>query len=95
MNTMLRKLALPAALTAALLLGACQNMMPAPQKTLYERLGGKDAITAVVDDFVGNVAAASASTAILPRPIYRALSGCWASRSAPARVDRALTRAAT
>ena len=25
-------------------------------KTLYERLGGKDAITAVVDDFVGRVA---------------------------------------
>jgi len=29
----------------------------APQKTLYERLGGQAAITAVVDDFVGNVAA--------------------------------------
>ena len=27
------------------------------QPTLYERLGGKPAITAVVDDFVGNVAA--------------------------------------
>jgi hemoglobin len=27
------------------------------QTTLYERLGGKPAITAVVDDFVGNVAA--------------------------------------
>jgi hemoglobin len=27
------------------------------QKSLYDRLGGKDAITAVVDDFVGNVAA--------------------------------------
>ena len=26
-------------------------------KSLYERLGGKDAITAVVDDFVGRVAA--------------------------------------
>ena len=26
-------------------------------KPLYDRLGGKDAITAVVDDFVGNVAA--------------------------------------
>jgi len=26
------------------------------QKPLYDRLGGKDAITAVVDDFVGNVA---------------------------------------
>ncbi len=27
-----------------------------PDKSLYERLGGKPAITAVVDDFVGNVA---------------------------------------
>jgi hemoglobin len=27
------------------------------EKSLYERLGGKDAITAVVDDFVANVAA--------------------------------------
>src|SRR5262245_15068036 len=26
-------------------------------KSLYDRLGGKDAITAVVEDFVGNVAA--------------------------------------
>jgi hemoglobin len=26
------------------------------QKSLYDRLGGKDAIVAVVDDFVGNVA---------------------------------------
>ena len=29
----------------------------ASTKSLYDRLGGKDAITAVVDDFVGNVAA--------------------------------------
>jgi hemoglobin len=45
------------ALVAALLLAACQDMGMAPQKSLYDRLGGKDAITAVVDDFVGNVAA--------------------------------------
>ena len=32
-----------------------QGMMPS--KSLFERLGGKPAITAVVDDFVGNVAA--------------------------------------
>ena len=57
MNALLRKLAFPTALVATLLLGACQGMMPMQQKTLYERLGGKDAITAVVDDFVGNVAA--------------------------------------
>jgi hemoglobin len=32
------------------------QMGMAPKKTLYERLGGQPAITAVVDDFVGNVA---------------------------------------
>src|SRR5262249_29157637 len=30
---------------------------PAMSKSLYERLGGKDAISAVVDDFAGNVLA--------------------------------------
>ena len=53
-------------LSAAMLvavLGACSNMshqeaapMAAKQASLYDRLGGKGAITAVVDDFVGNVA---------------------------------------
>jgi len=57
MNAMLRRLAFPLALAAALLLGACQQMGMTPQKSLYERLGGKEAITAVVDDFVANVAA--------------------------------------
>jgi hemoglobin len=59
MNAILRNLGIPAMLGMVLLLGACQNMgmMPAQQKSLYDRLGGKDAIVAVVDDFVGNVAA--------------------------------------
>lgn len=58
MNAMLRKLAFPLVLLAGLLLAACQDMgtKPMMQKSLYDRLGGKDAITAVVDDFVGNVA---------------------------------------
>jgi hemoglobin len=57
MNVMLRRFTLM--LSAILLLGACQNMGMAPmqQKSLYDRLGGQPAITAVVDDFVGNVAA--------------------------------------
>ena len=42
------------------LLGACSSgtstMASAPTASLYERLGGKPAIVAVVDDFVGNVA---------------------------------------
>jgi hemoglobin len=46
----------------AVLLGACQSMSmhgmgTMPEKSLYDRLGGQPAITAVVDDFVGNVAA--------------------------------------
>jgi hypothetical protein len=39
---------------------AAWTLMPAAQakdKTLYDRLGGKKAITAVVDEFVGRVAA--------------------------------------
>lgn len=42
----------------ATLLSACTSMQSAPpQKSLYDRLGGKPAIQAVVDDFIGNVAA--------------------------------------
>ena len=59
MISLLKRLTIPAVLMATLFLGACQNMgtMPMPQKSLYERLGGQGAIVAVVDDFVGNVAA--------------------------------------
>lgn len=50
-----------AAIAASLLVAACASHPSAPSaasgKSLYERLGGKPAITAVVDDFVGNVAA--------------------------------------
>jgi hemoglobin len=46
----------------ALTLSACSGMgssgsMSSSEKSLYDRLGGKTAITAVVDDFVGRVAA--------------------------------------
>src|SRR6202163_2860357 len=34
----------------------CGDKMMMEKKTLYDRLGGQPAITAVVDDFVGNVA---------------------------------------
>jgi hemoglobin len=39
-------------------LAACSStpMTPASSASLYDRLGGKPAITAVVDDFIGNVA---------------------------------------
>jgi hemoglobin len=56
-----RRTLLAGALAAGLLAG-CQGMggmqsgMGA-QKSLYDRLGGQPASTAVVDDFVGNVAA--------------------------------------
>ena len=37
---------------------ACSTpMKPMADQSLYQRLGGKEAITAVVDDFIGNVAA--------------------------------------
>jgi hemoglobin len=42
-----------AALTACTFMGVAE----AKEKTLYDRLGGKKAITAVVDEFVGRVAA--------------------------------------
>lgn len=48
-----------AALAIVALVSGCASTMET-QKTstsLYDRLGGKPAITAVVDDFVGNVAA--------------------------------------
>ena len=47
-----------AALAAVLFLaGAAQAPLEAKEKTLYQRLGGKKSITAVVDEFVGRVAA--------------------------------------
>jgi hemoglobin len=47
-----------AALAAVLFFaGASQAPLQAKEKTLYHRLGGKKAIVAVVDEFVGRVAA--------------------------------------
>ncbi len=49
-----------AALAAAVSMVGCSGSMDSgkmmAQPSLYERLGGKPAITAVVDDFIGNVA---------------------------------------
>jgi hemoglobin len=47
------------AVTVALLTGILSTATSSamPTRTLYERLGGRPAITAVVDDFVKNVAA--------------------------------------
>ena len=47
--------------TVAALVAGCGggmrgDKMAMEKKTLYERLGGRPAITAVVDDFIGNVA---------------------------------------
>lgn len=44
-------------LAATVVLGLVGQAGAAEQKSLFDRLGGKDAIVAVVDDFVGNVAA--------------------------------------
>jgi hemoglobin len=40
-----------------LALSACSNTAMNKEASLYDRLGGKPAVTAVVDDFVANVAA--------------------------------------
>jgi hemoglobin len=48
-----------ATLVALLALGACTSGMDMQKRSLYDRLGGAPAITAVVDDFIGNVAADS------------------------------------
>ena len=66
MNARMIRLALPAALALTFALTGCGTMNAAPAMSsapaastasLYDRLGGQGAITAVVDDFVGNVAA--------------------------------------
>ncbi len=52
---MMRKLTTSLAILAAVIVIA--TSAPAKDKSLYDRLGGKKAITAVVDEFVGRVAA--------------------------------------
>jgi len=55
----MKKLMLVAALLAGCGPTASETKPSAGTKSLYERLGGKDAITAVVDDFGNNLAADS------------------------------------
>lgn len=57
MRPFLTALTLGLGLGLATLGGAAEAHDMVKSKSLYERLGGKPAITAVVDDFVGNVAA--------------------------------------
>ena len=56
----MRRRTVVVALAAAVLAVGCSSSMEGAktmaQPSLYERLGGKPAITAVVDDFIGNVA---------------------------------------
>jgi hemoglobin len=52
-----RRLASGVMATALLYVGCSSGGGVTAQKSLYDRLGGKPAITAVVEDFVGNVAA--------------------------------------
>jgi hemoglobin len=54
---MLSQRSLALALVSVLMLSACATTPPNEQATLYQRLGGKEAITAVVNDFIANVAA--------------------------------------
>ena len=46
-----------AGVVTALTLGACAMMPGDPEPSLYKRLGGRDGIALVVDDFVANVVA--------------------------------------
>jgi hemoglobin len=46
-------------LSAVLVAAGCASTAAKPETSLYQRLGGLEAITAVVDDFVANVAADS------------------------------------
>jgi hemoglobin len=55
--TVRRPISLALCLAATLFLAAC--MQPEKPASLYDRLGGKPAITAVVDQFVANIAADS------------------------------------
>ena len=52
------KLLRAATLAVVISFAACSTpMKPMADQSLYQRLGGKEAIAAVVDDFIGNVAA--------------------------------------
>jgi hemoglobin len=53
------------------LLASASHAQQAQEARLYGRLGGKPAITAVVDDFVGNVAADSRINGFFARRTYR------------------------
>src|SRR5256885_9629335 len=94
MNAMLRKLAFPAVLFSALLLVACQDMgmKPMTDKSLYDRLGGKSAITAVVDDFVGNVAADKRINGFFAKANVPRLKGNLVDQICQATGDRKSTR---
>ena len=52
-----RRAVMALALGGLLLIGACAKMEDGGEASLYDRLGGKPAITAVVDQFLLNVAA--------------------------------------
>jgi hemoglobin len=53
----IRRIAYISLLASGILFGGCTSPMMKSEPTLYQRLGGKEAIVAVVDDFVANVAA--------------------------------------
>jgi hemoglobin len=57
MRKHITKLLLTLTVTGAFVTTSWAGQAPAKPKSLYDRLGGKSAITAVVDEFVGRVAA--------------------------------------
>ena len=59
LRTFLRTAAALAVVASIAACSSMETMKPMQDQSLYARLGGKPAITAVVDDFIGNVAADS------------------------------------
>jgi hemoglobin len=58
-RTLVRLATALAAVASIVACSSMETMKPMQDQSLYARLGGKPAITAVVDDFIGNVAADS------------------------------------
>jgi hemoglobin len=64
-------LAAVASLVAGCASGMQGDKMAMEKKSLYDRLGGKPAITAVIDDFIGNVAGDTRITSASPMRTFR------------------------
>jgi hemoglobin len=83
------------AVLAAGCAGGTMDQKSMGQKSLYDRLGGKPAITAVVDDFIGNVAGDGRINKRFANANIPRLKGISWTRSAGPPAARASTRGRT